>query len=266
MSVARRVALVTGGSRGIGLAIAKALARDGCYLAINGTRPPEAVQDVLESLRNRGIEAEYFQGDIADADQRNGLVQGVLEAFGHVDVLVNNAGRAPRERVDILQAGQSSFDSILATNLTGPYFLTQQVARHMVERLQTREAQDDGTATRSPCIVFVTSVSAEVASVQRGEYCVAKAGIGMMTKLFAVRLADHGIRVNEVRPGIIATDMTAPVKEKYDRLIEDGLTPIRRWGTPEDVARAVRILASGELAFSTGMAIEVDGGFHIRRL
>lgn len=266
MSVARRVALVTGGSRGIGLAIAKALARDGCYLAINGTRPADAVQDVLESLRNRGIEAEYFQGDIADVDQRNALVQGVLEAFGHVNVLVNNAGRAPRERVDILQAGQSSFDSILATNLTGPYFLTQQVARHMVERLQTREAQDDIAVTRSPCIVFVTSVSAEVASVQRGEYCVSKAGLSMAARLWAVRLAEYGIRVYEVRPGVIRTDMTAPVAERYDRLIAEGLTLERRWGTPEDVGAAVAALVRGDIPYATGSIITVDGGWTVPRL
>ncbi len=255
----RPVALVTGSSRGIGRAVALELARSGYDIAVNYVRNAAAARSAVEEVERCGSRAVACRADVGSRDGRSALLQEVRSAFGRLDLLVNNAGMAPRERRDILEASEESFDEVIAANLKGPYFLTQAVARWFLE---IRAAHPE----RPLAIVNVSSISEYTASVQRGEYCVAKAGIGMMTKLFAVRLADHGIRVNEVRPGIIATDMTAPVKEKYDRLIEEGLTPIRRWGTPEDVARAVRILASGELAFSTGMAIEVDGGFHIRRL
>lgn len=255
----RPVALVTGSSRGIGRAIAIELARAGYDLTINYVRNAEAARSAVEEVVRAGAKAIACRADVGIREERRALLEAVRSTFGRLDVLVNNAGMAPRVRQDILEATEESFDEVLAANLKGPYFLTQAVARWFLEIRAVRPE-------RPLAIVNVSSISEYTASVQRGEYCIAKAGIGMMTKLFAVRLADYGIRVNEVRPGIIATDMTAGVREKYDRLIQEGLTPIRRWGSPEDVARAVRILVGGDLAFSTGMAIEVDGGFHLRRL
>jgi NAD(P)-dependent dehydrogenase (short-subunit alcohol dehydrogenase family) len=195
------------------------------------------------------------RADVSDAADRQRLVDEAYREFGRVDLLVNNAGVAPDVRADILDATEASFDRLIAINLKGPYFLTQLVARRMVEA---------GTAGR---IVTISSISAYTASVNRGDYCVAKAGLAMMTKLYATRLAEHGITVYEIRPGIVATDMTGAVKEKYDRLIlEEGLTPIRRWGQPDDVGRAVVAIAQDLLPFSTGQVIDVDGGFHLQRL
>jgi 3-oxoacyl-[acyl-carrier protein] reductase len=187
------------------------------------------------------------------------LVERVLEEFGGIDLLVNNAGMAPRQRNDLLEMSEASFDEVLGTNLKGPFFLTQQVARIMVE-------QQKGDPQDMPVIINIGSISSDTSSTNRGEYCISKAGMGMMTLLFADRLASSGIRVYEVRPGIIETDMTAGVKEKYDKRIGEGLLPINRWGRPEDVARAVVALSSGILPYSTGEIINVDGGFHIRRL
>lgn len=255
----RPVALVTGSSRGIGRAVAIELARSGYDIVVNYVRDAEAARSAVLEIERAGAKAVLSRADVADAADRAALLEGARSAFGRLDLLVNNAGIAPRVRADILEASEESFDEVLAANLKGPYFLTQAAARWFLEIRATHPE-------RPLAIVNVSSISEYAPSVQRGEYCIAKAGIGMMTKLFAVRLAEHGIRVNEVRPGIVATDMTAPVREKYDRLIAEGLTPIRRWGAPEDVARAVRVLASGDLAFSTGIALEVDGGFHIRRL
>lgn len=255
----RPVALVTGSSRGIGRAVAIELARSGYDVVVNCVRDAEAARSVVSEIERAGGQAIACRADVAVAADRAALLERARSAFGRLDLLVNNAGIAPRARADILEATEESFDEVLAANLKGPYFLTQAAARWFLE---IRAAHPE----RPLAIVNVSSISEYAPSVQRGEYCIAKAGIGMMTKLFAVRLAEHGIRVNEVRPGIVATDMTAPVREKYDRLIAEGLTPIRRWGAPEDVARAVRVLASGDLAFSTGIALEVDGGFHIRRL
>ncbi|MBC8105787.1 MAG: 3-ketoacyl-ACP reductase [Anaerolineae bacterium] len=257
-SADRPVALVTGASRGIGRAIAIALARDARFdlvvnYASNQTAAQEARREV-ESIGN-GSRAIIVQADVASADQRKHLVEQAISSFGRIDLLVNNAGVAPSVRADLLEATEESFDRLIDINLKGPYFLTQLVARRMIE--QARPAQ----------IVNITSVSAYAASTNRGDYCIAKAGLAMMTKLFAARLAENGINVYEIRPGIIETDMTGPVKEKYDKLIfENDLSPLKRWGTPQDVAAAVVAIARGQLPFSTGEVINVDGGFHLRRL
>ncbi len=259
MSAVSPVALVTGASRGIGRGIALALAGVGYDVVINYARSQEAAREVAAGVEAAGRRALVVQGDVAQAADRARLVDETLAAFGRIDLLVNNAGMAPRVRADILEASEASFDEILQTNLKGPYFLTQRVARAMID-LVRREP------TAQPRIVNIGSISAYTSSTNRGEYCLAKAAIGMMTKLWADRLAEFGILVYEIRPGIIATDMTAPVKERYDRLFEQGITPIRRWGTPEDVAKAVVAIATGLLPYSTGEVINVDGGFHLRRL
>ena len=255
----RRVALVTGGTRGIGLGTARALAREGWTLALGGVRAEEAVSGVLQELRSAGANVFYAAGDVGRAEDRARIVESVAARFGGIDALVNNAGRAPRVRADLLEAGEKSFEELLRTNLQGPYFLTQQVARLMLERKKADKAA-------SGAIVFVTSVSAEMASPNRGDYCVSKAGLSMAAQLFATRLAGDGIPVYEVRPGIIATDMTAPVHESYERRIADGLVPERRWGTPEDVGRTVATLLRGDLVYATGTVIRVDGGLSIPRL
>jgi 3-oxoacyl-[acyl-carrier protein] reductase len=250
-----RVALVTGGTRGIGLGVARALVRDGWNLALCGLRTPDEVAAVLGELRTTAAAAEYWRADISSPSERRALLQSIVSHYGTLDALVNNAGRGPRMRADLLEAGEDSFEEIVRTNLQGPYFLTQAVARLMVE-----------TATAGRAIVFITSVSAEMASPNRGEYCVSKAGLSMATKLFAVRLAPHGIPVYEVRPGIIETDMTAGVRETYDRRIADGLIPEPRWGQPDDVGRAVAALLRGDVKYATGSIINVDGGLSIPRL
>jgi NAD(P)-dependent dehydrogenase (short-subunit alcohol dehydrogenase family) len=250
---------VTGGTRGIGLGIARALAAKGFDLALNGVRERDAVAGILEELSAPGAEVHYVRGDLGEAADRASLVSAVRERLGRLHVLVNNAGVAPRVRADILEAGEESFDRLLRINLKGPYFLTQAVARWMLE-------QRAGTDAYEGCIVNVTSVSATVASPNRGEYCVSKAGLAMMSQLWAVRLAEAGIPVYEVRPGIIRTDMTAGVAEKYDRLIRDGLVPQRRWGTPEDVGRAVAALATGNVPYATGAVLVIDGGLTLARL
>lgn len=249
-----RVALITGGTRGIGLGIARALALEGWSLLLTGLRPVDDVRDVVDELR-----ADYIAADMADRAARAALVDTVRERYGAVDALVNNAGRAPRVRADLIDATEESFEEVLRANLQGPYFLTQAIARGMLER----RAQDPAF---SPSIVFVTSVSAEMASVNRGEYCVSKAGLAMTTQLFAARLAPQGIPVYEVRPGIIATDMTAKVRDVYDRRIADGLVPEGRWGQPEDVGRVVAALLRGDLPYATGSVIRIDGGLSIPRL
>ncbi len=254
-----KVALVTGGGRGIGRGIVLALARAGWEVAFSYRGNLETAQTALDEIHTLGAEGLAIQADIGSVQDRAKLIGAVLERFGGIDLLVNNAGMAPRQRVDLLEMGEASYDEVMATNLKGPFFLTQHVARVMVEQ---QKAEPDGM----PVIINIGSISADTSSVNRGEYCLSKAGMGMMTLLFADRLASAGIRVYEVRPGIIETDMTAGVKEKYDKLINDGLLPIRRWGRPEDVARAVVSLAEGVLPYSTGDVLHVDGGFHIRRL
>ncbi len=255
----KRVAVVTGGARGIGLAVSDCLAREGFDLAICGVRPATAVEPALSDLRALGAEVVYGALDVADAAAREALLAGVRARFGRLDVLVNNAGVAPLERRDLLDATEESFDRVLGVNLRGPYFLTQAAARWMIEQ----KRQD---LSFSGCIINVSSVSAVAASVNRGEYCVAKAGLSMATQLWAARLGEFDIPVFEVRPGIVRTDMTAGVTEKYDRLIAGGLLVQARWGEPADVGRAVAMLARGDLAYSTGQVIDVDGGLGVRRL
>lgn len=254
--MADRVALVTGGTRGIGLGIARALAAEGWTLALCGVRPPDAVADTLETFSGRAV---YVQADIGSREDRRRLADTIDDRWGGVDALVNNAGRAPRVRADLLEADEESFEALVRINLQGPYFLTQAIARQMVARRPPASGLH-GT------IVFVTSVSAEMASTMRGEYCVSKAGLAMTARLFAARLAAVGIRVYEVRPGIIATDMTAPVRDAYDARIADGLVPERRWGQPEDVGQVVAALVRGDLPYATGSVIHVDGGLAIPRL
>jgi NAD(P)-dependent dehydrogenase (short-subunit alcohol dehydrogenase family) len=256
----QRIAIVTGASRGIGRGIAQGLARAGYAVVVNYASNADAAREVQEQIQSAGGRAETVRADVSVAADREELVAATLRTFGRIDLLVNNAGIAPSVRADLLDASEESFDRLINVNLKGPYFLTQRVAREMVQDVQR------GTA-RSPKIVSVTSISAYTASVNRGDYCVAKAGLAMMTQLFAARLAEHGINVYEIRPGVIETDMTGPVKAKYDDLIfNKDLTPIRRWGQPADVARAVVAIATDLLPFSTGEVINVDGGFHLRRL
>jgi 3-oxoacyl-[acyl-carrier protein] reductase len=254
-----KTAFVTGGSRGIGFGIAQSLAADGWRLAINGMRPESDVQGPLAQLRESAPEVIYVRGDVSSAADRAACLGQIRAAFGQLNLLVNNAGIAPRVRADILEATAESFDEMINVNLKGPYFLTQAVARWMVEQRQA-DAMFDGA------IVNISSISAEIASTNRGDYCLARAGTSMATKLWAVRLAEFGIRVYEIRPGIIATDMTAGVKEKYDRMIADGLTLEPRWGQPEDVGRAVAALARGEFRYATGQVVTIDGGMTIGRL
>jgi 3-oxoacyl-[acyl-carrier protein] reductase len=256
----RHVAIVTGGTRGIGLGIARALACDGWDLALCGLRAESDVRDVLDRLRQDGADVLYQVLDVSRTVDHARFLSAVHERWATgIDALVNNAGRAPRVRADLLEATEASFDEVMRTNLYGPYFLTQQVARAFVDQ---RKADPQ----RSMAVVVVTSVSAELVSTSRGEYCVSKAGLSMAAQLFAVRLADYGIPVYEVRPGIISTDMTAPNKDAYDRRIAEGLVPTRRWGTPEDVGRVVAALLRGDLGYATGSVIRVDGGLSIPRL
>jgi len=261
-----RVALITGSTRGIGLGIARALAADGYTLALNGVRPADQVQPVLDEFRDKGVEAAYFRADISRADDRRALMHGVIEHFGRLDVLVNNAGVGPMERRDILNATEESFRRLIDTNLVGPHFLTQLVAQRMVEAVRTELDMADPQPRHRFVIVFVTSVSAEAASTNRGEYCVSKAGLSMAARLWAVKLAEFGIPVYEVRPGIIRTDMTAGVRENYDRMIAGGVTLEPRWGTPEDVGRVVATLVRGDMPYSTGAIVHVDGGLTVPRL
>ena len=255
----KRVALVTGGTRGIGLGIARRLAADGFDLALCGVREESDVAPVLEELRAGGCALHYFPADLGDRAARSALVDGLRGRLGRLHVLVNNAGVAPTVRADVLDAGEESFERLMRVNLQGPYFLTQAVARFMIEQ----KAQDPAWAG---AIVNVTSISATVVSLNRGEYCVSKAGLAMASQLWAVRLAEHGIPVYEVRPGVVRTDMTAGVSAKYDELIAGGLVPQGRWGEPDDVARVVAALARGDAPYSTGAVIVVDGGLTIPRL
>lgn len=270
-TMARRVALVTGGTRGIGLGIARALAGDGWNLALCGVRPESDVREVIDELRaGADIDVAYAPADLAVRDDRARLIDFVYTRFGRIDALVNNAGRAPRVRADLLDATEESFEEVMQTNLQGPYFLTQQIAARMVAHQATQQqaaAATDAAPRATPhAIVFVTSVSADMASPNRGEYCVSKAGLAMAVKLFATRLAEHGIPVYEVRPGVIATDMTSKVKDVYDQRIAGGLIPDRRWGMPEDVGRAVAALLRGDVPYATGTILHVDGGLSIPRL
>jgi NAD(P)-dependent dehydrogenase (short-subunit alcohol dehydrogenase family) len=255
----KQVALITGGSRGIGFGIAEHLASKNFDLAINGVRDESAVGDALNDLRSQGADVIYCQGNIASSDDRARILKQVRSHFGRLNILVNNAGIAPRERRDILDATEESFDEVISTNLKGNYFLTQHAANWMIE-----EKKKDRAFFAS--IINITSMSATVASVNRGEYCISKAGLSMATQLFAVRLGEFDIPVYEVRPGIINTDMTRGVQEKYDKLIEGGLCVQKRWGYPDDVGKVVAALALGNFPYSTGQVIMVDGGLTLPRL
>jgi NAD(P)-dependent dehydrogenase (short-subunit alcohol dehydrogenase family) len=258
------VALVTGAARGIGRGIAAGLARQGLAVVINSVSEPRAgtvgpAQTLRTEIEKAGGTALTVRADISRAADRQRLLDATLEHFGRLDLLINNAGIAPARRCDILDADEESFDRLMSVNLKGPYFLTQAAARVMIG-LRQRGVIAKGR------ICFVTSISAYTSSTSRGEYCVSKAGLSMAAKLWADRLAEFDMPVLEVRPGVMATDMTAGVKEKYDRLIAQGLLPLKRWGQPEDVARVVGAFARGDLDYSTGVAIDVSGGFQLRRL
>jgi len=261
-----RAAIVTGGSRGIGRGIAIELARSGFDLVLNyrvdGAAAEQARGLALAASGRQQARILPFQADVSRPADRDALVRFARTEFNRLDLLVNNAGIGPQVRTDVLDAEEESFDQLIRVNLKGPYFLTQVVARWMIE--QASNPKDTGIF--KPMIINIGSISAYAASPDRGDYCVSKAGVSMMTTVFASRLAEHGINVYEVRPGITRTDLTAGAAEKYDRLIAEGLTPIKRWGTPEDVGRAVAAIASGALPFSTGEVINVDGGFHLRTL
>ena len=254
----KRVALITGGSRGIGFGIAKHLAQNGFDIAINGVRSRDAVGEIITELHSTGADVLYCQGNTGLPGDRQRILQEVKDHFGKLHVLVNNAGIAPRERRDLLEMTEESFDEVLTVNLKGAFFLAQQSANWMIE-------QKKADNNFSGCIINVNSVSANVASINRGEYCISKAGLSMVTQLLAVRLGGHDIPVYEVRPGVISTDMTAGVKEKYDKLIGDGLTVQQRWGKPDDVGKAVSALALGNFPYSTGQVILIDGGLTLRR-
>lgn len=253
------VAIVTGSSRGIGRAIATQLASAGHEIVVNYVNNQAAALEVVEEVRQLGREAIGIQANVAVAEDRARLVQAATERWGRLDVLVNNAGITSPGRKDLLSATEESWDEVFATNLKGPFFLAQAAAQAMIGHIEQQQISR-GT------IINISSISAYTVSTDRADYCMAKAAMQMMTSLLAVRLADSGILVYEVCPGVIASDMTAPVKAKYDKLIAEGLSPIRRWGEPRDVAAAVTMLASGTLPFSTGERINVDGGFHLRRL
>jgi NAD(P)-dependent dehydrogenase (short-subunit alcohol dehydrogenase family) len=254
-----KVAIVTGGGRGIGLGIAQSLAAEKYNLMVVGVRPADQLKEALDQLASKANKVDYCQADISIAGDRQKLIEQTKATFSRLDVLVNNAGVAPSVRADLLDAGEESFDRLISINLKGPYFLTQLAARLMVEQ-KKNEPDFRGK------IISVSSVSATVISTNRGDYCISKAGVAMSTQLWAARLAEFGIDVYEVRPGVIATDMTAGVKEKYDALLASGLTLEPRWGQPADVGRAVAMLARGDLPYSTGQVLVIDGGLTQRRL
>jgi 3-oxoacyl-[acyl-carrier protein] reductase len=257
-NIMKKVAIVTGSSRGIGYAIARRLGRDGFRVIVSATGPQEKYEQALAGLTADGTEWRYIRCDIADHDSRLHLIEETVRQFWRIDVLVNNAGVAPKVRADLLDMTEESFDRVVGTNTKGNLFLTQAAAKQMLR--QELIGKKRGT------IINISSCSAEVSSVSRGEYCVSKAGVSMLTTLFADRLAGEGILVNEIRPGVIATDMTSAVTGKYDKLIADGAFPIARWGTPEDIANAVSAFANDDFLYTTGSYLDVDGGFHIKRL
>ena len=259
MAKERKVALITGGGRGIGFGIAGALADEGYGIAFSGMREAGEVKQSIAELESRGVDVLYCQADVSDATARARLLDAVSDKFGRLDVLVNNAGIAPPIRADVLEATEESYELVMRTNLQGPYFLTQASARWMIEQ---RQVDSDFAG----CIVNVSSISATVVSVNRGEYCVSKAGLSMATQLWAARLGEYNIPVYEIQPGLTKTDMSAGAQEKYDKLIEEGLLVQGRWGMPEDVGKAVAVLVRGDLAYSTGNVVMVDGGLTIPRL
>ncbi len=254
----KKTAIVTGGSRGIGYGIAKQLGEDGYNIAILDVNDPQEYRENLDALANAGVDYYYQQGSITEKADRERFVAAVVEKYGDIDVLVNNAGVAPKIRNDILEMTEESFDYVVGTNTKGTMFMTQLVAKQML----TQEVK----GRRRGVIVNISSSSVAVSSVSRGEYCISKAGVAMITTLFADRLAAHDIQVYEIRPGVIETDMTRVVHKKYSDLIEQGVFPIARWGQPEDIATAVSAFCSDKFIYSTGNYIDLDGGFHIRKL
>lgn len=254
----KMTAVVTGGSRGIGLAIARQLGLDGYNVVVFATRPKENSMETLKILDEEGITWHYVQGTLDNPEDRKKLVEEAVRVFGRIDVLVNNAGVAPLVRADLLTMTEESYDRVMGINAKGTLFLTQLAANQMLKQ--------DVIGKKRGTIINVGSCSAEVSSVNRGEYCISKSALSMITTLFADRLAGDGILVHEVRPGVIKTDMTSKVQEKYDALIEAGVFPIKRWGTGQDVADAVSALCSDKFLYTTGNYIDVDGGFHIKRL
>ena len=256
----KKVALVTGGGRGIGFGIAERLAADGFNLVLSGRSDVSKVSDSVRALEEAGAEVLYCSGDVSSAKDREAMLVEIKERFGRLDVLVNNAGVAPKVRADILEATEESFEWIMKINLQGPYFLTQAVAHWMIEQKQAGEGY-------TGCIVNIGSISATVVSPNRGDYCISKTGFGMMSELFAARLGEYNIPVYEIRPGIIKTDMTSGVTEKYDKLIfETDLCVLKRWGLPEDVGKLAAAMARGDMPYATGQAIYVDGGLTLQRL
>lgn len=254
----KKTAIITGGSRGIGFAIARQLGEDGFNVVIIARSNKEDNADNFKLLEDLGIDYLYIQADVCSADDRERIVNETVSKFGGIHVLVNNAGVAPSVRRDLLEMTEESFDRVIGINTKAAMFLTQLVAKQMIS--QPLEGKKRGT------IINVSSCSAVVSSVSRGEYCVSKAALSMLTTLYADRLSAEGIMVNEVRPGVISTDMTSKVQEKYDKLIAEGVFPISRWGLPEDVAGAVSALCSDKFLYTTGNYVDVDGGFHIKRL
>ena len=248
--------LVTGGARGIGAGIVEQLAGKGHNVAFCGRGSAESAREVLEKLRSRYAgKFQYYSCDVSVAEDRKRLVDSFLADFGCIDVLVNNAGVAPNVRADLLDMSEESFLRVLSINLQGPFFLTQLAAKKIMENKNGK----------FHCIINIGSVSADYASINRGEYCLSKAGVAMATKLWSVRLADENIPVYELRPGVIKSDMTSVVSAKYDKMIAEGLTLQRRWGMPEDIGKAVAMLVEGSLAYSTGQVINIDGGLTIER-
>ena len=255
----KKTAIITGSGRGIGRGIAIQLAKAHWNIVINDVNNPEPPNETLELVKAEGSDGVIVMADITSAEDRERLVAETLSSLGRIDLLVNNAGIGPRQRLDILEIKEQCMDEVLRVNLIGPFFLTQLVARKMIELIDQKEIEN-------PKIVNIGSISAFTSSTNRAEYCISKAGVAMTTLLYADRLAAHGINVYEIRPGIIETPMTAGVKDKYDKLIAEGITPIKRWGQPEDIGKAIVSIAEGYLPFSTGQVINVDGGFHIQRL
>ena len=253
------IALVTGGARGIGFGVSKALAKEGVDIAVFGTRGADAVADAMAEIAAFGVRTCYSQGSITCAADREAALDKIEAELGPINFLVNNAGIAPKVRADILEATEESFETVLKTNLQGPYFMTQAVAKRMAAQKKANPSFRGG-------IVNVSSISATVVSTSRGEYCISKAGVSMATQLWAARLAEFGINVYEVRPGVIKTDMTSVVTAKYDKLISEGLCLIPRWGYPEDIGKAIAMLWRGDLAYTTGQVLMIDGGMTISQL
>jgi len=260
MAIAKdKVAIITGSGRGIGRGIAIQLASSGWNIVINDIGNPDPPTETLALVQAAGSRGLVVIGDVTVPADRERLVKETLDGFGRIDLLVNNAGIGPRQRLDILETTEESMNEVIRVNLVGPFFLTQLVARKMIDLVEQNVIDH-------PRIVNIGSISAYTSSTSRPEYCISKAGVSMSTLLFADRLARHGINVYEIRPGIIETPLTAGVKDKYDKLIAEGITPIQRWGQPEDIGKAIVAIAEGYLPFSTGQVIDVDGGFHIQRL